>query len=231
MIIDDALYNRVMASLVAAAEQADLIGDRDEGDDYEAVADELRAATLTSGGDDAQMLTDHRAELERERATAQLITAAVEREPVRGFEENTTGQAVRLRRDDGSLMPVGLHKRRSGPRDAHGTPTTNPAAVRRAPDDDLTDDELRACLTHILWEQGFMRSAIDCTDSREQIRAVTVADAVEAFRGNCWDDHAEGGEHKFDLLLCRKVMLALGWPADEIDSRESIDDLEDHSDW
>jgi len=97
--------------------------------------------------------------------------------------------------------------------------------------DQISRAELGLLLDEILIRLGWLEQAISQPDLPSGIRAVTVGDAVEAFRGNCWDDHHDGGEHKFDLLLARKVMLAIGYPEAEVDSRESIADLEDHSDW
>src|SRR5262252_2378864 len=85
--------------------------------------------------------------------------------------------------------------------------------------DQISRAELGLLLDEILIRLGWLEQAISAPDWAAQIRAVTVGDAVEAFRGNCWDDHHDGGEHKFDLLLARKVMLAIGYPEAAVDSR------------
>ena len=69
----------------------------------------------------------------------------------------------------------------------------------------LTDDTARLILHEILFDAGFMRSAIDCDDSPG---GVTVLDALRSFQGNCWDDQHEGGAHRQDLIDVNRLF---GW--------------------
>lgn len=71
----------------------------------------------------------------------------------------------------------------------------------------LSDETARLMLHEILFDAGFMLAAIDCADSPA---GVTVLDALEAFRGNCWDDQHDGGAHRQDLIDVNRLFSWLG---------------------
>jgi hypothetical protein len=83
----------------------------------------------------------------------------------------------------------------------------------------LTGETAAAILDEILFDAGFARLAIETADDR---LAVTIADVLEAFRGNCWDDQHDGGAHRQDLIDVNRLVRYLGDP-DGDDLAEVLD--------
>jgi hypothetical protein len=73
----------------------------------------------------------------------------------------------------------------------------------------LTGETAADILGEILFDAGFARLAIETADDR---LAVTLADVLEAFRGNCWDDQHDGGAHRQDLIDVNRLVRYLGDP-------------------
>jgi hypothetical protein len=91
----------------------------------------------------------------------------------------------------------------------------------------VVEEQMREHLRHILFESGVFENNLDAP--RAALAQMTLPAAVDAFIGNCWDDHHDGGEHREDLRLAYRLLEWLGVRVDQLVYAE-IARLGDHTD-